>query len=207
MQTSTLPPSITDDFQRGCSPYWGRFALGQARLEESPGTIRFAVEGASAEMLADAEIGDYHRPRRDRLPWRPPLILEVRARFSHGGDQLLGTAGFGFWNNPFEGGTVAAPPQALWFFFASSPSRMSLDPARPGHGWKAASLNSGAMPGWMVALGNFVLGLPIVRGVAYQVARGAIASHERYLDSISLVDWHEYQIEWQPQAAFFRVDG
>jgi hypothetical protein len=198
--------SVVDDFQAGPSPYWGRFAIGSGRIQESPGFIRFNIEGASAEILSDAEIGDYHGPRRDRLPWRPPLLLEVRARFSHAGDQLLGTAGFGFWNKPFEDGYIATPPQALWFFFASPPSHMSLDARLPGYGWKAASLNSGRPPGWVVSIGNILLGLPVFSPLAYRVARGVVASHEAYLDWSSLTAWHDFEIEWRRDEAYFRVD-
>ena len=81
---------------------------------------------------------------RGQYPWSPGTRLRLRARFSHPPDQLIGTAGFGFWNAPFGDPTVRRPalPQACWFFFASAPTDLPLAPAGPGRGWFAATMDA-----------------------------------------------------------------
>jgi hypothetical protein len=65
------------------------------------------------------------------LPWRPPLTLRARSRFTHPAESdLLGTAGFGFWNDFFMGGRIPTL-RAIWFFHASPPSDMRLDVGLP----------------------------------------------------------------------------
>ena len=71
--------------------------------------------------LSDAEIDDHRTAPRWNLHWTPPLDLTIRARFSHPAGELIGTAGFGFWNDPFDwSGNVQAPPNAFGFFMRRS---------------------------------------------------------------------------------------
>ena len=95
---------------------------------------------------ADAQIDDHggaRPPGVARFAHRPGLALSLRARFSHTAAELHGTAGFGFWNNPFSplGGSPALPA-AIWFFHAAPPSDMPLALGVPGHGWKAACIDA-----------------------------------------------------------------
>lgn len=195
-------PGIADHFSSGPSPYWQQVTVGRGETIHGPDSIIFAVEGAESGALSDAEIGDYHH----KLTWRPPLRMEVRARFSHLPNELLGTAGFGFWNNPFRDGKMIASPNAVWYFFASPPSEMGFASGSPGHGWKAYSLNSGTYPSWLVSFGNFVLQLPVVRIVAFQAASSQIKAEERPLD-ISMTEWRTYRLDWLPKKTIFTVDG
>src|SRR5262245_10750983 len=128
---------LSDDF-RQLQP----FLAGGGELQQSADVLRLAVPPTQPKRYVDAQIDDYHGlRRRSRFPWSPPLLLSVRARTSHPAaatlqppstgempSSLLGTAGFGFWNDPFTltGGGVLAPPSALWFFYASPPSDMAL---------------------------------------------------------------------------------
>ena len=68
----------------------------------------------------------------------------MRARFSHPANELRGTAGFGFWNDPFmmTGARIPTLPRAIWFFYGSPPSNIKLDRHAPGHGWKAATIDA-----------------------------------------------------------------
>ena len=178
---------ILDSFAAGPSPYWVRLAVGPSAVAWEPGRLRFEVEDATETQLANAEIGDYRNHLRKDLPWRPPLRLAVRARFSHQAADLGGTCGFGFWNNPFAlaSGDVLAPPNALWFFHASPRSDMVIAPGHPGHGFRAEMINGGSMPGWLVALGNRLLQLPGLSALLYRAAQtqvhaGAVRLDERH---------------------------
>jgi hypothetical protein len=144
-------------------------------MELTPETALFYLEGAEAPELSDAEINDHrHRPRA-AFPWRPPVRIEVRARFSHPSGELLGTAGFGFWNAPTDlEGRLLAPPNWVWFFYASPPSSFSLTPDQPGHGWKAAMLNSGQSTGPLLPLVNLVSKVPLGNRIILWLAERAL---------------------------------
>jgi hypothetical protein len=201
---------IEDHFEGQGLPRWVRYAVGAAVIEQGASSLRFVVEGATPDVYADAQIDDYHGLSRKHLPWRPPLRLTVRARASHAAGALLGTAGFGFWNDPFtlSGGMLAAP-NAIWFFYASPPSNMALAPPVPGWGWKAAALNSGPLPGWLLAPAALaaaaLLKLPGVNRLLRPWVRAAIKAGERLLD-VDLREWHTYTLEWRRDEAAFWVD-
>ncbi len=199
---------IDDTFERGAAPYWVRFATGRADIVQQPGLIKFVLEGAEQDLLSDAEIDDHRTAPRHRLPWKPPLRMTVRARMSHPTGRLLGTAGFGFWNDPFDWiGNVQVPPNALWFFYASPQSDMAFVPNVPGHGWKAAVLNGGRADRLTMALGNFFFRLPGMSKLIFHLAQTRISAYERVLEEVSLTDWHDYTIDWLPHEARFEVDG
>jgi len=73
---------------------------------------------------ADAQLDDYGGLARRAYRWHRGTSMTLRARFSHLAGELIGTAGFGFWNAPFGDPTVGWPtlPKATWFFYASTPS-------------------------------------------------------------------------------------
>ena len=180
--------------------------------------------------------------RRSRFPWIPPLRVRLRARMSHPAastlladpargysgthfhtsshpcsdihtpSYLLGTAGFGFWNDPFTltGGGVLAPPSALWFFYASPPSDMALVEGVPGWGWKAATLDSARIPALVLApaaaAAVLLTRLPGLGRPIMSAARRAMRVSERIVDAV-LTEWHDYEIEWSAAEAVFRVDA
>ncbi len=198
---------IDDAFECGAAPTWVRFATGHADIERAPGILRFVVEDAEDGQLSDAEIDDHRTVPRERLLWKPPLRMTVRARMSHRDGEMLGTAGFGFWNDPFDWiGNVAVPPNALWFFYASPQSDMAFVPGAPGHGWKAATLNGGRADRLTMALGNFIFQLPGMSRLVFRLAQTRIHAYEKMLDAIALTDWHEYRVDWLPREAIFFVD-
>lgn len=201
---------VEDHFEGQSQPRWARFALGAAAVEHDVSSVRFVVVGATQDIYADAQLDDYHGRSGTHLPWRPPLRLSVRARASHPVGELIGTAGFGFWNDPFTlSGGVLRPPNAIWFFYASPPSNMALAPPVPGWGWKAAALNSGTMPGLLMApaaaVGTLLLRLPGISRWLQPLARAAIKAGECILD-VDLTDWHTYTLEWRREGATFWVD-
>ena len=177
-----------------------------------PGTWRLVHADASAEGYTDAQLDDYQGLARSRFLWRPPLSMRVRARFSHEKDELRGTAGFGFWNDPFmmTGWRFPTLPRAVWFFFSSPPSNMVLDPALPGRGWKAMALDALRL--------RFVASLPLLPVVAalmnvrtlrrriWPPFQRAIRGAESVLD-VDMKTWHIYELSWMPETVSFSVDG
>ncbi len=73
-----------------------------------------------AKGYADAQIDDYGGLKRGDYHWLPGTRMILEAKFSHSESELIGTAGFGFWNAPYGDPTVPWPtlPQAAWFFLA-----------------------------------------------------------------------------------------
>lgn len=197
---------------------WKIYTVGGGEVSGNPanadGKLRFTTRDASASQYADAQLDDYQGLARRAFRWRPPLKLEVRARFSHGVGELRGTAGFGFWNDPLAitGRRWPALPGALWFFFSSPPSNMALAQGVAGRGWKAATLDARRWPALLVApFAPLIVPLMNV-GALYRrvwpLAQRALAVHERLLDDeVEMTAWHDYRLEWLAESARFYVDG
>jgi hypothetical protein len=203
------PPrrAIHDRFAGGVLPYWNRFAVGSAWLQEQPGLLRLVAGPAPADSLSDVELNDHRLFPRGRWPWRPPLRLTVRGRASHNAESLIGTAGFGFWNAPFgEGNDAVDTPQALWFFHASPPSHLSMTRAGHGAGWRAQVLNTRRVPRVVILAGALAwFMLKPLRPLFYRAAATQVGGGEAPVLQ-SLNEWHTYRIDWLPALAEFWVD-
>jgi hypothetical protein len=198
---------VQDGFAPRPSPYWVRLILGHGDIEREHGLVRLTLEDAPATRISDAQIHDYAGPRKHGFRWYPPLSMAVRARFSHPAAGFLGTAGFGFWNDPFTlTGEVTAPPNNAWFFFASPPSAMELVPGVAGCGWKAALLDGGRLPGPAVRLAAFLLRFPLLTRPLGRMARARVRAAEALLPHDMTV-WHTYELRWLEQGCTFWVDG
>ncbi|MDL1895293.1 glycosyl hydrolase family protein [Anaerolineae bacterium CFX7] len=199
---------IEDRFIRGFHPRWVRFAIGHSEIESAPGLARLIIDGAVEGQLSDAEIDDHRTAPRWDLHWTPPLTLTVRARFSHPAGALRGTAGFGFWNDPFDwSGNVQAPPNAIWFFYASPESDMAFVRDLRGHGWRAAFLNGGKADRVTMAVGNALFKIPAMNKLIFAAAEKRMDAAEFLLDAVDMTKWHEYKIEWRADQAIFAVDA
>jgi len=200
---------IEDHFEGEPLPYWTRWLQGAGRLESGDSTVRLVTQDARAGQYSDAQLDDYHGQPRRKWPWRPPLRMQVRARASHAA--LTGTAGFGFWNDPFTlSGNVTALPEAVWFFYASPPSNMALVPDVPGWGWKAAIVHAARAEAVLLGVPTAALILWArltgrVRAAARCVQRFS-GAHEALLD-LDWADWHTFDLDWQLDVATFWVDG
>lgn len=187
-----------------------RFLIGGGQVQAASGVTRLVLPPILSKQYADAQFDDYAGQRRRQYRHNPPLRLRLRARFSQG--PLIGTAGFGFWNNPFgPQSKIPAPPQAIWFFYASPPSDMPLALDVPGFGWKAACIDAGRAS----ALACAPFAPPVVlacrserlyRAIWPRVQR-ALAIGEKLIDPESMADWHAYELEWRRDGARWRVDG
>lgn len=166
----------------------------------------------SGRRYTNAQIDDYATLPRRAFRWRPPLRLRLAARFSHEQDALRGTAGFGFWNDPFlmTGWRMPALPDALWFFFASPPSNMPLATGVPGYGWKGSTINATRPQAWRWAALVPVL-IMLMRRSQWQrclwpILQRDLGVAEMRLDQ-AMTEWHEYVIDWSKSATHFAVDG
>jgi hypothetical protein len=197
------------EFNHDLPPPWRRVETGGGRVEPVGGVLRLVNAATTSRVYTNAQIDDYRGLPRHRFPWRPPLILAVRARFSE--PDPPGTAGFGFWNEPFTRHWDRRPalPQALWFFYASPPSDMPLAIGVPGRGWKAAVLDArrpaalALAPTGLAAL--LLLNLPGLYRRLWPLYQRALGIAEAVL-TVDRTTWHTYEIVWERRRALFRVD-
>lgn len=190
---------------------WNQHQVGGGAIEPAQG-IRFVNQDTTARQVTDAQIDDYQGLPRRRFLHRPPLTLTVRARFSHPAGDLSGTAGFGFWNDPFMMTGFRPPtlPRAIWFFYASPPSDMRLALDVPGCGWKAATVDALRLPFLLLApFAPLVIPLMNVRPfyrALWPVFQRGMRVKEALLD-VDMTGWHTYVIAWGKQASRFWIDG
>src|SRR5512139_2798402 len=113
---------IADGFDTAdLNPHWTPLTVGTGSIQHEAGTLRFVLGPTADQQYSDAQITDYmDKAGRRRFVARPPLRLTVRA---WGSPTIQGTAGFGFWNEPFARESRRLPrlPRAAWFFFGSPP--------------------------------------------------------------------------------------
>ena len=162
----------------------------------------------------DAQLDDYGLVQNGRAHyrWQPGVELSIEARFSHNTDELLGTAGFGFWNAPFGDPTVKWPalPKAVWFFFGSPPNDLPLALDGAGKGWFASTLDATSRRAkWMIPLAPFVVLLNQNGRLRRKIWPWV---HQRLGMSFApiespLTEWHEYRLCWLESGCTFWVNG
>ena len=185
---------------------------GSGALMRTDDGLRFLNAPTDGRSYTNAQLDDYAGLRRADFRWRPPLTLTVRARFSQPAGQLRGTAGFGFWNDPFLMTERRLPtlPRALWFFYASPPSDMALATGVPGYGWKAATID--ALTPRAVSLAPLaplaLLGMQLrhFRARLWPLLQRRLGIAEAPVTA-DMTEWHTYVIEWHRDSVCFAVDG
>ena len=190
--------------------HWQRQVAGAGALESTGSTLRFVLTDASAKQYSNAQIDDCQALSRRRFLWQPPLKLTVRARFSDPVGQLQGTAGFGFWNDPFlmTGRRWPALPRAIWCFYASPPSNIKLDIRTPGWGWKAATVDAQHLTALLWAPAA-VLAVPLMNlrhiyRALWPPIQRALKVREATLP-VDMTHWHTYVLDWDVERARFSV--
>jgi hypothetical protein len=177
--------------------------------------LRLALIGARASAYANAQLDDYGASptridwiHRSQFRWQPPLRFSIRARTS---GPLAGTAGFGFWNNPFSPlGTTLTLPATLWFFCGSPPGNLPFALGVPGHGWKAATLDATTPEAWRWApLAPAVMLLNNNAFLERRIWPRAMRDLRIAEQTIETPDpeWRSYIIEWRRDGAMFSIDG
>jgi len=162
-----------------------------------------------------AQLDDHSSLRRGDFPWKPPLTLSLQARVS--AEQLPGTWGFGFWNDPFSfllAYNTIVPrfptlPQAAWFFHASRQNHLSFRDDLPANGFLAATFRSKKVPLALLALVSPVLALAFAPGLAQLVRRmlRSLIQQDAALVQTNVTEWHTYKLEWEPELVRFSLDG
>ncbi|WP_119071846.1 hypothetical protein [Aggregatilinea lenta] len=208
----TEPRRVVETFDGDWSARWSPWTAGCGTVDPVDGALRCTMDGATAQQYSDAQITDYAGLARRDYPWRPPLRLTVRAWLSHPQDALRGTAGFGFWNQPFVPSIHALPrlPRAAWFFFGSAPNDMALAQGVPGWGWKAAVLDA-SRPAFLALapfapLGFLLMRVPALYRRLWPVGQRALGVAEALLP-VDLDTPHIYTLEWRRSGVRFAVDG
>ena len=200
--------SLDDDLS--FLPDWRQLEINGGRVE--PGLVtRLFLPITAADEYVDAQIDDYGSRSRRQYPWQPGIELSLQARFSHNEDDLIGTAGFGFWNAPFGDPTVPWPtlPQTVWFFFGSPPNDLPLAINQPGQGWFAGTLDATTAKALMMApMAPFTLLLNRITAVRRRLWPWI---RERLSISFApitqtMTEWHQYRLVWQPAGSAFFVD-
>jgi hypothetical protein len=187
---------------------WRRHLVGAGHLLRDSAGLRLLTLDARPGAYSDAQVDDYQVGAAAPLIRRPPLRLRLRARFSHPAGGLRGTAGFGLWNYPQA--WPPALPRAVWFFYASPPADMPLAQGVPGHGWKAATIDSGR-PQALALLPLAPLAVPLMRSRTlspkiWPPIQRAVGVAEA-LAPAAMDEWHEYTIVWGERTSTLSVDG
>lgn len=181
-----------------------------------PGTLTFVLPSTSATDTAgnyhNAQVIDYAGLPRSDYPWHPPLRMTVRASFSARPAELTGTAGFGFWNQPFmPGQRWPRLPRAAWFFMAGQPSDIALAAGVPGSGLKAATLDA-TRPAFLALAPLAPIAMPLMRIRSlyrrlYPMGQRALGVAEAIIDPGAPGVLRTYMLEWRPGGLRFAVDG
>ncbi len=191
---------------------WQRYT----QLEINGGRVLLQEETAKLTLPAsptppsymNAQIDDYAGKPRRHFPWLPGVELRLQARFSHPQEQLIGTAGFGFWNAPFGDPNVKMPalPQAVWFFFGSPPNDFPIAHQQPGRGFFAGTIDAGRRQ----ALTIFPLALPVILLNQFASLRQRLFPWTQKRLGISycpvnaqLNNWGSYRLRWRRSGCDF----
>lgn len=191
---------------------WQTNLTGGGFLSPTDDGLRLCIGPTTQGRYANAQLDDYEALARRHFPWRPPLKLTVRARFSHPAGELRGTAGFGFWNDPFgmTGSRWPTLPRAIWFFFNGVDAPMRLARETPGYGWRAATIDAWRAPFLLLAPTTPVAMLLMRWRWLYErlwpLAQWAMGVREALVDA-DLTAWRTYELVWGLEKATFLVDG
>ena len=222
-----MPQPLHEQFQTLIGPHWNTHLVGGGRVHLVDGVLQLRKPVTTGRIYSNAQIDDYQVLRRRQFLWRPPLRLTVRARFSHeltlaAEDAELpgvhnlnlakGTAGFGFWNDPFmmTGARWPTLPRAIWFLYSAPPSNMQLALGVPGWGWKAATIDVWRWPFFALAL-LAPVAVPLMRldwfyRRFWPIGQRSIGVSEKLI-ALSTTTWRTYVIEWYKGRARFLIDG
>jgi len=186
-----------------------------AQIERAePDLVSLSIPPGSTGAYRWAQLDDYHKVSRRKLPWQAPLTISLQARCST--QEHAGTWGFGLWNDPFSanlglGGMarrLPALPNCAWFFYASPPNHLEIHDRFPSNGFLAATFQSSRIP-TLLLLPTY-LGLPlfVLPFFAKQFRKWLrpIIQQDAVKITIDLTQWHNYQIDWADQTVNFIID-
>jgi hypothetical protein len=177
--------------------------------------LRLEIPPGQSDKYRWAQLDDYLSLSRKNFTWRVPVTLHLEARVC--GNDLPGTWGMGFWNDPFNAslgirGTVSrlpALPNTAWFFYASPANYLTLHDHSFQPGISAAVFSSPLIPSLMLIPGLIILPFlfyaPLARMIR-RFSRRLIQDSTHRLD-LDCRDWHEYHLEAKREGTSFGVDS
>ncbi len=162
-----------------------------------------------------AQVDNYMHLSRRNFPHHPPFTLQLEARVSNA--NAVGTWGFGLWNDPFSLGFGAGgmsrlmpvPPNAAWFFYASTENHLALRDDQPGNGFHVKVFRSPLWPSILSLLGTPglpLLLLPPASRLIRRLSRAVVKEESQQLQVPNNV-WHVYRLSWRDDTVSFDMDG
>ena len=184
--------------------------VGRGQVTQEDDRYHLHLPHIDANNYHNAQVSSY--VTRKHLRHWPPLRMSLRA-WAEG--TLHGTAGFGFWNHPYDPTmrhvSKLRLPRAVWFFHASPPNHMPLAQNVPGHGWKCATFDAAnwrflallplAIPGFLA------MRLPYLYERLWPAGQRALGVNEHLLPASTIYEPHDYWLEWLADCVVFSVDG
>ncbi|HSQ27273.1 MAG TPA: hypothetical protein VLM80_09130 [Anaerolineales bacterium] len=177
-------------------------------------TWRLQTLAGGSKHYRLAQLDDYHHLTRSKFLWRAGSGFQLRARACE--QEIPGTWGFGFWNDPFSMGFLGDTgkprwpvlPQTAWFFFASRENHLSIRDDVPGKGSLAMTYAASNMLNMAVYPGlpgmPFLVFRPVARLVRKVFAR--LLKQDAYKLDLDPTLWHTYGLKWEEEAVIFQVD-
>ena len=187
---------------------------GGTIMRTQSGGWHLEIPAGPAGSYRLAQIDDYHSRSRKTLLWHPPLKLILKGRASSA--NILGTWGFGFWNDPFSfsigfgsARRLPALPETAWFFFASPPNYLSLRDDLPAVGGLAGTFHSRAIPAPLLALMTPLLPFAATPHLGRLIRRAGrqVIFQDAAAITIDVVQWHTYNLTWEEDFCLFEIDG
>jgi hypothetical protein len=175
---------------------------------------RLDIAASPRLMYRLAQLDDHDQLKRRDFLWKPALTLSLQARVSS--QDLPGTWGFGFWNDPFsfllgsdrQIKRFPALPDAAWFFHASPENYLSFRDDLPACGFLAATYSANKVPPALLVLASPMLGFTLLPSTAQFVRR--VLRYQVHQDAASInldvTEWHNYTLIWEPGLVRFSID-
>jgi len=191
------------------------YQTGNGSYLSKNNTIKLTSHVDTSKKYCNAQVDDYRNLKRKNFKWSPPLTLKLSARTCIDSDKhksLVGTAGFGFWNDPILMTGLRTPslPRALWFFYCSKPSLLYLDEQQKYNGWQAMSIDANNK-NFITMLPFLCMGFPLfnftkLRDKFWPQIKKSFKGSQKLIDA-DFSKWHDYEIKWELNSVTFFIDG
>jgi hypothetical protein len=162
-----------------------------------------------------AQLDDYSKLQRGNFLWKPPTTLNLRARVSS--QNIPGTWGFGFWNDPFifltgPGGMIRpfpVFPNAAWYFFASPDNYLSFRSDKPSSGFLAATFSSPRGSPFIQVPQLALIPMLIFRSWSRKMRSklNEIIQEDSAKLDLDVTQWNDYSLLWKPDSVEYFLNG